>query len=75
MARTSRENVVLTLLNHTLSNLSTLDLIKIHAVTRDHRNRPIKITDTWPIVEALSHRRLKPMRIDVGALSVLVKKA
>jgi glyceraldehyde 3-phosphate dehydrogenase len=70
-----RENVVLTLFNHTLSNLSTLDLIKIHAVTRDHRNRPIKITDTWPIVEALSHRRLKPMRIDVGALSVLVKKA
>ena len=42
-----RENVVLTLFNHSLANLSAMELIKLHSSVRDHRNRPIKITDTW----------------------------
>ena len=70
-----RENVVLTLFNHSLANLSAMELIKLHSSVRDHRNRPIKITDTWPVVEALQHRRLTPMRIDIGQLSLLVSKA
>lgn len=70
-----RENVVLTLFNHSLASLSPMDIIKLHATTRDHRNRPVKITDTWPIIEALQHRRLSPMRVDIGQLSLLVAKA
>ena len=70
-----RENVVLSLFNHSLANLSAMDLIKLHSKVRDHRNRAIKITDTWPIVEALQHRRLTPMRIDIGLLARLVNKA
>jgi glyceraldehyde 3-phosphate dehydrogenase len=70
-----RENVVLTLFNLSLASLSPMDIIKLHATTRDHRNRPVKITDTWPIIEALQHRRLSPMRVDIGQLSLLVAKA
>ena len=70
-----RENVVLSLFNHSLANLSPMNLIKLHSEVRDHRNRAIKITDTWPIIEALQHRRLSPMRVDIGQLSLLVAKA
>ncbi len=70
-----RENVVLTLFNHALNSKSPMDLIKLHSEVRDHRNRTIRITDTWPVVEALQHRRLAPMRVDIGQLALLVEKA
>jgi glyceraldehyde 3-phosphate dehydrogenase len=70
-----RENVVLTLFNHSLASLSPMDIIKLHSEVRDHRNRLVRITETWPIIEALQHRRLSPMRIDIGQLSLLVAKA
>eukprot|EP00946_MAST-07B_sp_MAST-7B-sp1_P004269 g4269.t1 len=69
-----RENVVLTLFNNTLSSKSPLELIKLHHDVTDHRGRSIKITDTWQIVQSLEHRRLNPMRIDIGQLARLVEK-
>lgn len=70
-----RENVVLSLFNNTLSSKSPLELIKMHHDVTDHRGRTMKITDTWQIVESLQHRRLNPMRIDIGQLALLVEKA
>ena len=70
-----RENVVLTLFNHTLSSKSPMQLIKLHHDVKDHRGRPVKITDTWQIIQSLQHRRLNPMRIDIGQLALLVEKS
>eukprot|EP00949_MAST-11_sp_MAST-11-sp1_P003163 g3163.t1 len=69
-----RCNVVVTVFNTSLANLSPIQIINAHANARDGEGKGVHITDTALILEALDKLQIGfPMRADIGFLARAVQ--
>ncbi len=63
-------NVVPTVYGRPLVHCSVLDILKAHRYARLIIETELSVTQTWPLVEAMSRLDLGPARIDLGKLIV-----
>jgi glyceraldehyde 3-phosphate dehydrogenase len=71
IGRLYRENnVVPTVYGRPLVHCSVLDILKAHRYARLIIETELSVTQTWPLVEAMSRLDLGPARIDIGKLIV-----
>jgi glyceraldehyde 3-phosphate dehydrogenase len=63
-------NVVPTVYGRPLVRCSALDLLKAHRYARLIIETELSVTETWPLLEAMSRLDLAPARIDLGKLIV-----
>ncbi len=75
IGRLYRENnVVPTIYGRPLVHASALDLMKAHRYARLIIETELSVTETWPLLEAMSRLDLAPARIDLGKLTVKYQK-
>ncbi|MFH7566518.1 glyceraldehyde-3-phosphate dehydrogenase [Oceanimonas smirnovii] len=53
-----------------LLNASTIDILKAHRVVRRHEEQPLPVSQSYPVLKALSEMDLAPASIDLGKLAV-----
>ncbi|OXY81961.1 glyceraldehyde-3-phosphate dehydrogenase [Oceanimonas doudoroffii] len=53
-----------------LLNASTIDILKAHRVVRRHEGQPLPVSQSYPVLKALSEMELAPASIDLGKLAV-----
>ncbi|HXE96431.1 MAG TPA: glyceraldehyde-3-phosphate dehydrogenase [Dongiaceae bacterium] len=71
IGRMYRENnVVPTVYGRSLVHCSVIDILKAHRFARLIIDTELSVTDTWPILEAMSRLDLAPARVDLGKLIV-----
>jgi glyceraldehyde 3-phosphate dehydrogenase len=67
-------NVVPTVYGRPLVHCSALDLLKAHRYARLIIETELSVTETWPLLEAMSRLDLGPARVDLGKLVVKYQK-
>jgi glyceraldehyde 3-phosphate dehydrogenase len=74
IGRMYRENnVVPTVYGRTLVHCSVIDILKAHRFARLIIDTELSVTDTLPLIEAMSRLDLAPARVDLGKLIVKYK--
>ena len=63
------KNVVLTVYGRSLVHCTAIDILKAHRFARHTVDNELSVTDSWPLLEAISKLDLAPSRIDLGKLS------
>lgn len=53
-----------------LLNASTIEIIKAHRVVSRHEGKALSVTQSYPVLKALSELNLAPASIDLGKLTV-----
>ncbi len=66
-------NVVTSVYGRPVINRSVIDLIKAHRFVRQLQGQPLDVSETYPVLEALSKLNLGPARIDIGKLATKYK--
>ena len=62
-------NVVTSVYGRPIINRSVIDIIKVHRFVRQLQGQPLDVSETFPVLEALSKLNLGPARIDIGKLA------
>ena len=71
IGRMYRENnVVPTVYGRALVHCSVIDILKAHRFARLIIDTELSVTETWPLLEAMSRLDLAPARVDLGKLAV-----
>jgi glyceraldehyde 3-phosphate dehydrogenase len=71
IGRLYRENnVVPTVYGRPLVHCSVMDILKAHRFARLIIDTDLSVTETWPLLEAMSKLDLAPARVDLGKLIV-----
>ncbi len=63
-------NVVTNIYSRPIVNRSVISIIKHHKFARQLQKAELKVTDTYPVLEALTKLPLAPSRVDIGKLAV-----
>nr|WP_300308049.1 glyceraldehyde-3-phosphate dehydrogenase [Halomonas sp.] len=67
-------NVVTTMFGRSLFNRSVIRILKDHRFVRKVEGTELSVTDTFPLVQAMTELNLGPAHVDVGKLGVAFKK-
>lgn len=67
-------NVVTTLFGRSLFNRSVIRILKDHRFVRKVEGTELSVTDTFPLIQAMTRLNLGPAHVDVGKLGVAFKK-
>lgn len=67
-------NVVTTMFGRSLFNRSVIRILKDHRFVRKIEGTELSVTDTFPLVQAMTELNLGPAHVDVGKLGVAFKK-
>ena len=63
------KNVVTTVYGRSLVHSTAIDILKAHRFARHTVDNELSVTDSWPLLEAMSALDLAPARIDLGKLT------
>lgn len=66
-------NVVTSVYGRPIINRSVIDIIKVHRFVRQLLGQPLDVSETFPILEALTKLNLGPAHIDIGKLATKFK--
>ncbi|RJX75333.1 glyceraldehyde-3-phosphate dehydrogenase [Vibrio sinensis] len=64
-----QKGVEVLLFGKTLINAATIDIIKTHRLARHYTGQPLTLSQTLPLIEALSEMTISPCRVDIGQLA------
>ena len=62
--------VICTVYDRALVNQSTIEVLRAHRFARQIISREIWVTDTYPILQAMSEMNLAPGKVDLGKLAM-----
>jgi len=63
------KNVVITVYGRPLVHSTAIDILKAHRFARRTLDNELSVSDSWPLLEAISRLDLAPARIDLGKLT------
>jgi glyceraldehyde 3-phosphate dehydrogenase len=63
------KNIVLTVYGRSLVNSTAIDILKAHRFARQILDQELSVSESWPLLEAISKLDLAPARIDLGRLT------
>jgi glyceraldehyde 3-phosphate dehydrogenase len=66
--------VICTVYDRALVNQSTIEVLRAHRFARQIISREIWVTDTYPILQAMSEMNLAPGKVDLGKLAMQFQK-
>lgn len=66
-------NVVTSVYGRPIINRSVIDIIKAHRYARQLHGQPLDVSESYPVLEALTKLNLGPARIDIGKLATKFK--
>ena len=66
-------NVVTSVYGRPIINRSVIDIIKTHRYVRQLQGQPLDVSESFPILQALTKLNLGPARIDIGKLATKYK--
>ena len=64
------QEVICTVYDRALVNQSTIEVLRAHRFARQIIKREIWVTDTYPILQAMSEMNLAPGKVDLGKLAL-----
>lgn len=67
-------NVVTSVYGRPIINRSVIDIIKAHRYVRQLQGQPLDVSESYPVLQALTKLNLGPARIDIGKLSTKYKQ-
>lgn len=62
-------NVVTSVYGRPIINRSVIDIIKAHRYVRQLQGQPLDVSESFPVLQALTKLNLGPSRIDIGKLA------
>ncbi len=68
------QEVICTVYDRALVNKSTIEVLRAHRFARQIISREIWVTDTYPILQAMSEMDLAPGKVDLGKLAILFQE-
>ena len=68
------QEVICTVYDRALVNKSTIEVLRAHRFARQIISREIWVTDTYPILQAMSEMELAPGKVDLGKLAMLFQE-
>lgn len=63
------KNVVTSVYGRSLVHCTAIDILKAHRFARHTLDNELSVSDSWPLLEAISRLDLAPARIDLGKLT------
>jgi glyceraldehyde 3-phosphate dehydrogenase len=63
------KNIVTTVYGRSLVHCTAIDILKAHRFARHTLDNELSVSDSWPLLEAISRLDLAPARIDLGKLT------
>jgi glyceraldehyde 3-phosphate dehydrogenase len=63
------KNIVTTVYGRSLVHCTAIDILKAHRFARHTLDNELSVSDSWPLLEAISGLDLAPARIDLGRLT------
>ncbi len=66
-------NVVTSVYGRPIINRSVIDIIKTHRFVRQLNGEPLDVSESFPVLQALTKLNLGPARIDIGKLATKYK--
>jgi glyceraldehyde 3-phosphate dehydrogenase len=63
------KNVVTTVYGRSLVHCTAIDILKAHRFARHTLDNELSVSDSWPLLEAISKLGLAPARVDLGKLT------
>ena len=66
-------NVVTSVYGRPIINRSVIDIIKAHRYVRQLQGQPLDVSESFPVLQALTKLNLGPARIDIGKLATKYK--
>ncbi len=67
-------NVVTSVYGRPVINRSVIDIIKAHRYVRQLQGHPLDVSESYPVLQALTKLNLGPARIDIGKLATKFKQ-